>query len=200
MTKFQRAVKLFVWVLIRFFYRLRVEGCENLPKTGPAVLIPNHVSYLDAVIIAAHVNRPVKFAMYWKLYNAMRWIVAPLGAFPIASPRESREVYDQAFATMHETLNAGGLVCIFPEGMLTEDGRMNKFRPGILTILQKNPVPVIPIGLKNLWGSYFSKKKKGWIKLPGHFRARVTMKVGQPVKTGATLEEMRERVGMLALL
>jgi 1-acyl-sn-glycerol-3-phosphate acyltransferase len=197
---FQRAVKAIVWVVIRFFYRVRVEGMKNIPATGPAILIPNHVSYLDAVLIAAHTKRPIRFAMYWKLYNATKWIVKPLGAFPIAPRKESREVHDAAFVTMSRTLQEGGLLCIFPEGMLTINGKLGAFFPGVTRVLADDPVPVIPVGLRNLWGSYFSKKKPGLFKLPEHFMAKITMKVGEPIKPGATLEEMRERVGMLVLM
>jgi 1-acyl-sn-glycerol-3-phosphate acyltransferase len=199
MNIFQRAVKAFVWVAIRFFYRVKIEGEFHIPRTGPAVLIPNHVSYLDAVLIAAHVKRTVRFAMHWKLYRAMKWIVKPLGAFPIAGRGESREIYERAFKIIGETLDAGGLVCIFPEGMITLDGRLNKFRPGITKIVRRNPVPIIPVGLHNLWGSYFSKKKPGVFKLPEHFMKRITMRVGYPMKPGSSLEDMRERVGMLSL-
>lgn len=201
MNVFQRAVKAFVWVAIRFLYRLRIIGAHYIPESGPVVLVPNHVTYLDAVIIAAHVNRPVRYAMYYRLYERLKWVVGPLGAFPIAGRGEDKAIYERAFEIMAETLDAGGVVCIFPEGMLTETGKMNEFRPGINKVIARNPEAVVlPVGLRNLWGSYFSKKKKGFFKFPSHFMAKITMKIGCPIHKGATLEEMRERVGMQALL
>lgn len=199
MDLFQRAVKAVVWVAIRAVYRVKITGAKNIPVCGPCVLIPNHVSYLDAAMIAAHTKRPIKYAMYYKLYNGLKWIVEPLGAFPIAGRGENREIYDRAFVIIAETLDAGGVICIFPEGQITRDGKLGEFRPGITKILARNPVPVVPVGLCNLWGSYFSKKKPGLIKLPEHFMERVTMRIGHPMMPTVPREEMRERVGILTV-
>lgn len=176
-----RLVRHIVWIMIRFLYRIRVNNLAVIPETGAIILTPNHVTYLDAVIIAAHVKRPIRFAMHWKLFDRCRWVVEPLGAFPIAG-KENPAVYKRAFEIMNETLTEGGAVCIFPEGMLTLDGKMNPFRNGVLKLSSSNPgALVIPIALVNFWGSYFSKQKPGFLKWPRHYMQKLTMRVGMPL-------------------
>jgi 1-acyl-sn-glycerol-3-phosphate acyltransferase len=183
----------FIWVLLRFLYRVRVRHADRIPE-GPAVLAPNHVSMIDAGLIAAHVRRPVHYAMHWKIYRALRWIVAPLGAFPIASRSESPDIYEEGFARIAAILDRGELICIFPEGQLTLDGEVGPFRAGLLKIVERNPVPVVPVGLRGLWGSYFSRKKPGLLKWPGHYMEEIEMVVGDPLPPATSLEEVRARV------
>lgn len=183
-------------MLLRFLYRVRVRGRRNIPE-GAAVLIPNHVSTIDALLIAAHIDRPIHFAMYWRIYNKLKWFVAPMGAFPIAGAAENQGVYDDAFRRMGDALDRGELVCLFPEGMITHTGEMNEFKGGILKLLSRNKVPVVPVGLRGLWGSYFSRKKKGLLKLPDHFMAKIEMVVGQPLPATASLTEMEQAVKLI---
>lgn len=191
-----RTAKSAMWVLLRTVYRIEVHGRANIPD-GPAILTPNHVSYIDAILIAAHIQRPMRFAMYWKIYNRTKWLVAPMGAFPIASRKENQAVYNAAFVTMSRALHAGELVCLFPEGMITLDGHMNEFKHGISKVLESSPVPVVPIGLRGLWGSYFSKKKRGLFKLPDHFMAKIEMVVGVPLAPTVPVHELELAVADL---
>lgn len=194
----RHAVRALFWTILRFIYRIDIHRSKYIPKTGAAVLAPNHVSYIDAILISSHIRRPVRFAMHWKIYKGLKWLVAPMGAFPIASKEENEAIYNRAFEIMAETLEAGKLVCIFPEGMLTRNGNMNPFRNGILKIIERNPVPVIPIALTGLWGSYFSRKKDGVFKLPDHFMAKIRMIVGRPmeppVEIGLLEKEVRDLI------
>ncbi len=135
--------------------------------------------------------------MYWKLYRIFGFIVAPMGAFPIAGKSENAAIFDAAFDTMSRTLEEGGIVCIFPEGMLTLDGEMNRFRLGIMKVLERNPVPIIPVALCGLWGSYFSKKKPGVFKLPDHFMAEITMLVGPPLPPDTKVQGIQAAVAAL---
>lgn len=183
----------FIWILLRFLYQVRVRHADRIPP-GPAVLTPNHVSMIDAGLIAAHVRRRVHYAMHWKIYRALRWIVAPLGALPIASRSESPKVYEACFDRIAEILDKGELLCIFPEGQLTLDGAVGDFRPGLLKILERNPVPIVPVGLRGLWGSYFSKKTPGLVKWPGHYMEEIEMVVGEPLPPDTPLEDVRARV------
>jgi 1-acyl-sn-glycerol-3-phosphate acyltransferase len=192
----QHFVKATVWILLRLIYRVRVRGSYNIPASGAAILVPNHVSFIDAVLIAAHIQRPVRFAMYYKLYRRFKWIVAPMGAFPIAGKDENIRVYSEAFDIMHKTLMSGELLCLFPEGGITRDGELQPFRSGILKVLRSDPVEVIPVGLHNLWGSYFSRKKTGLFKLPDHFMAKIEMRVGTPSRI-SDIAEMEKRVAEL---
>jgi len=189
----QHCIKAFLWVLLRFLYRVRVRHAERIPSTGAAILAPNHIAAIDAGLIAAHVFRPVRYATYWKIYDRLSWIMKPLGAFPIASKEENPEVYKRAFEIIAETLDEGGLLCIFPEGALTLDGEIGEFKSGILKILDRNPVPVIPIGLTGLWGTYFSRKKPGMFKLPDRWMAKIQMIVGEPMNP-LTANQLRDRV------
>lgn len=187
MNIFQHATTAFIWIVLRFLYRIDVLHLDRIPKHG-AILAPNHVSFIDAVLISAHVRRPVAFAMYWKIYNKLSWIVRPLGAFPIASKSENPQVYELAFYHMANELRSGNLVCIFPEGMLTTDGELNEFRNGILKLLKLHPVETVPIALKGLWGTYFSKKKRGIFKLPDRWMSKIVMEVGYPLPPNDIVE------------
>ncbi len=186
-------VKALLWVMLRFLYQVRVRHAGRIPA-GAAVLVPNHVSMIDAMLIAAHMKRPVHYAMHWKFYRAVKWFVAPMGAFPIASKQENPAVYAQAFDHISALLERGELLCIFPEGGLTLDGEVAPFHKGLLKILERNPVPVVPVGLRGLWGSYFSKKKRGLLKWPGHYMEEIEMVVGEPMPPTTPLEEVRAQV------
>jgi 1-acyl-sn-glycerol-3-phosphate acyltransferase len=194
MNPIQHFIKATVWVLLRLIYRVRVRHSDRIPRTGAAVLTPNHVTFLDALLIAAHTNRPIRYAMHWKIYKRLKWVVGPMGAFPIASKEENPVAYERAFTIIADTLDSGGLLCIFPEGKLTRDGAIGDFRNGILKILERNPVPVIPVALTGLWGSYFSKKKPGMLKLPGHFMAKIQMTVGEPLPSTTGTVDLRTAV------
>lgn len=194
MSGHQHFIKAFLWVLLRLLYRVRIRHADRIPTTGAAILVPNHVASIDAGLIAAHVFRPVRYAMYWKIYNRLSWLVQPLGAFPIASREENESIYERAFEIIAETLDRGELLCIFPEGALTLDGEVGEFRSGILKIRERNRVPVIPIGLVGLWGSYFSRKKPGIFHLPDHWMAKIHMVVGEPITHPVSVQMLRESV------
>lgn len=189
----------FVWIVLRFIYRIDVQGLNRIPD-GPAVLTPNHVSYIDAALVSAHIPRRITFVMYWKIYNRFRWIVAPLGAIPIASKTENEIVYRDAFRLMGEALERGELVCLFPEGMLTRDGEMNQFQRGLKKLLAAHPVPVVPIGLTGLYGTYFSRKYDGVFHLPDRWMSKIKMRVGKPVAPMIEMSDLREKVLRLVAL
>ena len=108
-----------------------------------------------------------------------------LKAIPIASAREDREIMDEAFELVDAELAAGNIVCIFPEGGITHDGEIARFRPGIEKIIARRPVPVVPVSLGRLWGSWFSRHHGGGIrKLPGRLFAKVPVTIGPPVPPG----------------
>ena len=153
-------LRFIIWMLIHSVYRLRVQELDQVPEEGPAVIVCNHVSFVDALVIMAACRRPIRFVMD---HNIFRWPVLNFvfrtsKAIPIASAREDQAMMDKAFDEVGKALDAGDLVGIFPEGKITADGNINPFRPGITRILQRNPVPVIPMALRGLWGSFFSRK------------------------------------------
>jgi len=149
-----------VWILIHSVYRLRVQELDQVPEEGPAVIVCNHVSFVDALVITAACRRPIRFVMDHQIFRwpVLSFVFRTGKAIPIASAREDQAMMDKAFDEVGKALDAGDLVGLFPEGRITADGNINPFRPGIARILQRNPVPVVPMALRGLWGSFFSRK------------------------------------------
>lgn len=172
--------------LTRFVYRPQYIGLENIPKTGAAILISNHVSYVDGPLIDAgiyaHCGRHVRYVIDEDIYNlpVVHYLMKKAHAIPIASNRKSVEA---AFDMISEGLQAGDLICIFPEGYLTFTGGLGRFRHGIEWIIRRDPVPVIPLSLSGLWGSIFSRKFRGsWRRLiPLDPRQPVVVKCGAAI-------------------
>jgi len=190
-----------VWLLISTIYRMRVSGLRNIPSSGPAVLVCNHVSYADALVIAGCVTRPVRFVIYYRIYHTplLRWLFKAGNAIPIAAERENPVLLAQAYEEIDAALAAGELVCIFPEGRLTGDGEIGVFRRGVEEILQRNRVPVIPMALQGFWGSIFSRRGGGALrKLPRRFWSRIGLMVGPEILAeGVSPVALRDAVARL---
>jgi len=195
------------WVLTHFVYRFKVRGDENIPTSGPAILACNHVSFIDAVLLMAASPRPIRFIMDHRIFKipVLGWLFKLAKAIPIAPRNEDPEAYEAAFAAAAQVLKEGDLLAIFPEGGITKDGTLQEFKGGIMKILEQQPVPVVPMALTNLWGSFFSR-----IELVGGkptamakpFRRglfnRVGLNVGAPVAANEVqLAGLREKVAML---
>lgn len=152
-----------IWMLASTIYRLRYNGRDLIPTKGPAVIVANHVSYIDWFIISAACRRPVRFVMYHLFFKVpgIKVLAQAARAIPIAPAKEDAELMETAFQKISESLRDGNLVCIFPEGGITKDGQLNAFRPGIERILKTDSVPVYVLSLNGLWGSFFSRKKAG---------------------------------------
>jgi 1-acyl-sn-glycerol-3-phosphate acyltransferase len=193
-----------VWILISLLYRVRVEGLDKIPDEGPCLVAANHVSFIDALIIGGTVRRPVRFVMYYKIFNipVLSWIFRTARAIPIAGAKEDETLMNRAFDEIDAALKAGEVVGIFPEGGLTPDGSIQPFRPGIEKILARTPVPVAPVALRNLWRSMWSRR---WLRLrmqrarlPRRFRARIELVVGDLVPPGeASASTLEQKVGAL---
>jgi len=192
-------LRFIVWLLVHSAYRLRVEGEEQVPESGPAVIVANHVSFVDALVIMAACRRPIRFVMDHKIF---RWPILSFAfltsrAIPIASARDDPDATRRAFEEVARALDAGELVGIFPEGHITDDGEIHRFRPGVRTILKRNPVPVVPMALCGLWGSFFSRKDGRPMSRPfrrGAFN-RIQLRVGAPLPPEqATPDALRQRV------
>lgn len=188
-------LRFLAWLLTSLLYRLRVSGARNVPETGAAIVVANHVSYVDPIILAASIRRPMRFVMWYRIFEIpfLKQFFRQTKAIPIASAREDETIMKAAFELVDAELAAGNIVCIFPEGGITCDGEIQRFRPGIEKILERRPVPVIPVSLGRLWGSWFSRSAKGDVRRwPGRLFAKVIVNVGQPVPanraTAARLE------------
>ncbi len=154
------ALRFVIYIISHTMYRVKHDGLEHIPEEGAAVVVCNHVSYMDALILSGACKRPMRFVMDKTIfYNpGLNWFFRLAKTIPIASQKSDPEVYEEALRRVSEELDDGNLVCIFPEGKLTKDGEIDIFRKGIETIIEKNPVPVIPLALQGLWGSFFSHK------------------------------------------
>ncbi|MGN0863302.1 MAG: MFS transporter [Stenotrophomonas koreensis] len=189
------AMRFASWLMVRTLYRLRVEGVEeHVPDEGAAVLVCNHVSYMDALILAAVIPRPVRFVMYYKIFNIpfMRWIFRTARAIPIASPKEDAALMQRAFDSIDQALANGELVLIFPEGKLTADGQINPFKSGVEKILARRPVPVVPMALRGMWASMWSRRdsRLGRMRVPRRLRARIQVIAQAPLPASSTAAEL----------
>jgi len=191
-------MRFLAWLLINAVYHMRTEGLGNVPDEGPCVVVCNHVSYVDAVAIAACVRRPVRFVMDHRIFTTpvLSFIFRTMGAIPIAPAREDPALKDRAFAQAADVLARGEVLGIFPEGRLTPDGELGDFRPGLSEILERTPAPVVPMALRGLWGSFFSRSANGKAmrRLRGLF-SRITLVAGAPIgPRDATPERLRDEV------
>ena len=173
-----------VWLLVNTLYRVKHEGLEHIPDEGAAVVVCNHVSFIDALVLASCTRRPVRFVMYYKIFAmpVISFIFRTGKAIPIAGSKEDPAMMEAAFDEISKALEQGEIVCIFPEGKLTGDGEMDAFKGGVERILQRNPVPVVPMALRGLWGSFFSRKDGAAMSRP--FRriwSKVELKVGEVI-------------------
>ena len=191
-------MRFMIWLLSHSMYRVEHRNLQAIPDEGAALLVCNHVSFVDALLIGGAVRRPIRFVMYYKIYRlpVLNFIFRTAGTIPIAGRHEDIQIYEQAFARIAQYLKDGELVCIFPEGKLTADGEMNEFRGGVTRILEETPVPVIPMALQGLWGSFFSRDpNKG---LFHRIWSRVVLVAGEPVAVeAATPEQLQAVVGGL---
>jgi 1-acyl-sn-glycerol-3-phosphate acyltransferase len=197
-------MRFLVWILIHSVYHVRKQGLENIPDEGPALLVCNHVSYVDAMILAGCVRRPIRFVMYYKIYNLplLKFVSRTARAIPIAGAFEDKALMEKAFDEVDQALQQGDIVCIFPEGKLTTDGSINKFRTGVERILQRKPVPVISMCLYGLWGSAFSRHK-GFIlwRIINGIRSRIDLTISTPQHPEAvTAKTLQQQVAKMCQL
>ena len=193
------------FVLTRCVYRFKVRGEHNIPSQGAAILACNHVSFVDAVLLMAASPRPLRFIMDQRIFAipVLGWLFRLSKAIPIAPQRDDAAAYERAFAQARAVLDDGELLAIFPEGGITRDGSLGEFKGGIMKILQTHPVPVVPLALQNLWGSFFSRIESGHAMVRPFRRglfSRVGLVAGQALPaTDVTPGLLRDRVaGLLA--
>jgi hypothetical protein len=196
-------VRFLVWILVNVVYRADVRDViENVPRTGPCVVVCNHVSFVDALVVGAAVKRPVRFVMDHRIFKmpVLGFVFRTARAIPIAPKREDEKLMEKAFDDVKQALADGDVVGIFPEGKITHSGEMNEFRPGIERIIGETPVPVVPLALRGLWGSYFSRVEGSAMKHPfrrGMF-SRVELVGSALVPAEAvTAKDLEERVRSL---
>ena len=196
------------WVMSHFVYRFKVQGDMNIPTAGPAILVCNHVSFIDAVLLMAASPRPIRFIMDHNIFKVpvLGWLFRLAKAIPIAPRAQDPQAYEAAFDAAAAVLKEGELLCIFPEGGITRDGTVQEFKGGIMKILERTThqglsVPVVPMALTNLWGSFFSRVEQGDAMVRPFRRglfSRVGLNVGAPVAMADVQPDLlRNRVSEL---
>lgn len=205
-------LRFYAWVISRLVYRFKVRGDEHIPDNGPALLVCNHVSFVDAVLLMAASPRPIRFLMDHRIFRVpvLGWLFKLAKAIPVASQKEDPEAYEKAFAQAAQVLRDGDLLGIFPEGAITRDGQLQPFKGGAKKILDAAhaeglQVPVVPMALTQLWGSFFSRvevRDGENVAMVRPFRrgvwSRVGLNVGAPLAHAeAQPELLHKRVGEL---
>ena len=183
------------WVVSRLIYRFKLTGDEHIPTQGAAILVCNHVSFVDAVLLMAASPRPIRFIMDHNIFKVpvLGWLFRLAKAIPIAPRSQDPKAYEAAFDAAARVLKDGDLLCIFPEGGITRDGNLQEFKGGIMKILERTAqqgldVPVVPMALTNLWGSFFSRVEQGGAMVRPFRRGmfnRVGLNVGSPLTSAS---------------
>lgn len=177
-------LRLVSWLLVHSIYRVKKLELANIPTQGPALIVCNHVSFVDPALLLGVLPRPARFVMWHSIYelpvvgNVFKW----LKSIPIGNSRSRPELVEAAFDEIADALDNGELVVIFPEGGITHNGELNKFQPGIDKIIKRTPVPVVPMAIRGMWGTWLSRKRGRAMKgFPNSFMRKLTVVVGDAV-------------------
>ncbi len=175
-------LRFLAYLVNHVMYRLKVVRPEIVPREGAALLVGNHVSFLDWLVVLGGIQRPVRFVVWHTYYNLpiFKFLFRDAGAIPIGSGKSHPEILQAAFEAIDSSLAEGRLVCIFPEGQLTSTGEVGEFRRGVEQILERRPVMVLPFALEGLWDSLFSRKQNRtvWSRMKRFLRPKVTLTLG----------------------
>jgi 1-acyl-sn-glycerol-3-phosphate acyltransferase len=199
-------LRFLAWVLAHSLYRVRSINTDSIPAEGAAVLACNHVSFVDAVLIMGESPRPIRFVMDHRIFKIplMNWFFKNARAIAIAPAREDPKMLEAANQRIDAALAEGDLVCIFPEGKITFDGELSPFKQGVQRIVERVPVPVYPMALRGLWGSFFSRyggaafSRPVDARLRRGLRSKVELVVGSPLPPDeVTPELLMQRVAAL---
>jgi acyl-[acyl-carrier-protein]-phospholipid O-acyltransferase / long-chain-fatty-acid--[acyl-carrier-protein] ligase len=189
-------LRLLLWIATHTLYRIHLEGRDNIPTKGGALIVPNHVSMVDAVLLIASIERPIRFLMFKGSYDhpLVKPFAKIMGVIPISSQLRPREMI-QSLRTATQALKDGEIVCIFPEGQMTRIGQMLPFRRGMERIIKGVDAPIIPVNLGGVWGSVFSFERGRFLwKLPRRFPYPVTVTFGKPMPSTTGAQEVRQAV------
>ncbi|HTS18904.1 MAG TPA: acyl-[ACP]--phospholipid O-acyltransferase [Verrucomicrobiae bacterium] len=189
-------LRLFVWLFTHSFYRLRVEGRDNIPEKGGALFVCNHVSFVDALFIIGSTDRMIRAIMFQGIYDMpfVRPFAKAMKAIPISSQLRPREMI-RSLHTASEAIKNGDVVCIFAEGQITRIGQLLPFRRGFERVMKDVDAPIIPVCLDHVWGSIFSYEKGRFLwKMPRYVPYPVTVSFGKPMPPTSTPFEVRQAV------
>jgi len=194
-------LRLVSWLLVHSIYRVEKQELSNIPREGPALIVCNHVSFVDPALLLGVIPRPARFVMWYGFYdlpvvgNVFKW----LKSIPIGNSRSRPELVDAAFDEIAQALENNEIVVIFPEGGITRNGELNKFQPGVDKIIKRTPVPVVPMAIRGMWGTWLSRKRGSAMKgLPNSFMKKLTVVAGEAVlPENVTRALMYEKVAKL---
>jgi len=193
-------LRLLLWIATHTLYRIHLEGRENVPAKGGALIVPNHVSMVDAVLLIASIDRPIRFLMFKGSYDhpLVKPFAKIMGVIPISSQLRPREMI-QSLRTATQALKDGEIVCIFPEGQMTRIGQMLPFRRGMERIIKGVDAPIIPVNLGGVWGSVFSFERGKFLwKLPRRIPYPVTVTFGKAMASTSSAQDVRQAVQELS--
>src|ERR1700734_1468323 len=189
-------IRFIVWLLTHTIYRLRVVGRENFPRTGGALLVSNHMSLVDALLLMGASRRPVRFLMFKDIYDQpyIKPFAKMMRAIPISSQLRPRDMI-HSLREASDAIRKGEIVCIFAEGQITRIGQLLPFRRGMERIMKGVDAPIVPVNLDGVWGSIFSYERGRFLwKLPRKIPYPVTVSFGTPLPPSATAFQVREAV------
>ncbi len=189
-------MRFIAWLLINCIYRVKISGIEHIPEEGPAIITCNHVSLVDPIVVMACCHRPIRFVMDHQIFKIplLKFVFQTAGCIPVASEKENPEIKERAFVLVKEALDRGELIGLFPEGSLTSNGNIQQFRKGLERILNNNPVPVVPMAVQGLWGSFFSRRYgKAMLHWPRQFLfSKIGLQITKPIPPEQfNLEELK---------
>ncbi len=184
-------MRFIIWMLIHTFYKVDKKGLQNIPEEGPCVLVCNHVSFVDALVIGGVIQRPVRFVMDHRIFKVpvLNFVFRTAGTIPIASAKEDPEMLERAYDKIAAYLDEGEVVCIFPEGRITDNGDLYPFKKGITRIIERTPVTVVPMALRGLWGSFFSRWGGTAMRYPRGFFSKIALEVAPGWKPATVTPE-----------
>ncbi|HEU5464751.1 MAG TPA: MFS transporter, partial [Candidatus Binatia bacterium] len=191
-------VRVILWLITHTIYRIKVVGAENMPLRGPALLVSNHVSFVDAFMVGGALPRLVRFMLHREYYElkGLNWLFRLMHSIPVSASNRRNIV--QSIKHARTELDRGQVVCIFAEGAISRIGRLLPFKRGFEKIVEGTNVPIIPVHLDQLWGSIFSfKDGRFFWKWPKNWSYPVTVSFGAPLPAGATRHQVRDAVATL---
>ena len=178
-------LRFLAYLLNHVLYRLKVVNEAAIPREGPALIVGNHVSFIDWLVVLGGIHRPVRFVMWNSYYQLpiVSYLFKDARAIPIASGKNDPEILAAAYEEIDKGLEEGCLICLFPEGQISPDGEVGEFRKGVERILERRSVPVVPFALKGLWNSLFSRQpdRSFFSKVRRLFRPRVSLVFGERI-------------------